>query len=169
MVTTAGYDRGDTVRRRALSRRRTTFAWTWAVALVLGSWSVSSGNEGSSPAVTPEHAGLEEKWGIRVEGIRLSAAGNIMDFRYRIVDADKALALVDRRLTPYVVDKTSGAKFTVPSSAKVGPMRQTTKYGKPKQGRTYFVLFSNPGKFVKRGSQVSVVIGDFEADGLVVQ
>jgi hypothetical protein len=31
------------------------------------------------------------------------------------------------------------------------------------------VIFNNPGRLVKKGSRVTVVIGDFKAEGLVVE
>jgi hypothetical protein len=51
--------------------------------------------------------------------------------------------------------------------AKLGSFRQTTL--RPEAGRTYFVMFANPGRFVKKGSKLTVVIGDFQAQNLVVQ
>jgi len=45
-------------------------------------------------------------------------------------------------------------------------MRQTTL--KPEAGRIYFMLFSNPNRMVKEGSSVSLIIGDFRKDGIVV-
>jgi hypothetical protein len=116
-----------------------------------------------------EQKSLEEKWGVRIESLRLSAAGNLLDFRYRIIDADKALPLVDRRNKPYLIDEASGASLAVPNTAKVGPLRQTVKYGKPKEDRIYCIMFGNPGKFVKQGNKVAVVIGDFRVENLVVE
>jgi len=112
---------------------------------------------------------LEEKWGIRIESLRLSAAGNLLDFRYRIIDEDRALPLVDRNNKAYLIDEESGKTLSVPSGAKVGPLRQTMRYGKPEEGRIYFVLFANPGGFVKPGNRVTVVIGEFSAENLVVE
>jgi hypothetical protein len=108
---------------------------------------------------------IEERWGIKIEGIRLSAADYMLDFRYRVIDPEKAANLFDRKTKPYLIDKESGAKFVVPSPPKVGPLRTTN----PAQAdRTYFILFANPGKFIKQGSKVTVVIGDFRAENLTV-
>jgi hypothetical protein len=38
-----------------------------------------------------------------------------------------------------------------------------------KAGKTYWMAFSNPGRRVKRGDRVNVVIGHFQAEGLVVE
>jgi hypothetical protein len=48
---------------------------------------------------------------------------------------------------------------------KVGQLRQGLA---PEAGRSYWMAFSNKGRLVKRGARVSVVIGQFRADGLVV-
>jgi len=45
-------------------------------------------------------------------------------------------------------------------------MRQTTL--QPQTGRIYFILFSNPNRMVKNGGSVSLVIGDFRKDGIIV-
>ena len=112
---------------------------------------------------------IEEQWGVKVESIRTSAAGNLLDFRYRILDSDKALPLVERKNKPYLIDQESGKTLGVPNGAKVGPLRQTVRYGKPKEDRIYFVLFGNPGGFIKPGDKVTVVIGDFRVANLVVE
>jgi hypothetical protein len=38
-----------------------------------------------------------------------------------------------------------------------------------KQGRIYGALFANPGRFVHAGDRVTVVMGEFRAEHLVVQ
>ena len=112
---------------------------------------------------------IEEAWGIRFESLRVSAAGAIVDFRYRIMNPAKAQPIVDRKNKPYMVAQATGEKLAVPSYPKVGPLRQTTRYGKPKLGKIYYILFANPGKNVKQGDQVTVVIGDFAVKNLVIQ
>lgn len=111
---------------------------------------------------------MEEQWGVKVESLRTSANGHMLDFRYRIMDPDKAMPLVDRGNKPYLIDQASGKVLAVPNTAKVGPLRATVRNGKPKQDRVYFVLFGNQG-LVKPGALVTVVIGDFRAENIVVQ
>ena len=112
---------------------------------------------------------IEETWGIRFESLRLSAAGSILDFRYRIMNAVKAQPIVDRKNKAHLVVQATGEKLAVPSSAKIGPMRATEKFGKPKLGKVYYILFAIPGKNVKAGDKVTVAIGDFKMENLVVQ
>jgi len=48
-------------------------------------------------------ARCEEKWGICPNGIRLSAGGYMLDFRYRVFDKEKAAPLFSREITPYLI------------------------------------------------------------------
>jgi hypothetical protein len=57
----------------------------------------------------------------------------------------------------------------VPSPPKIGPLRQTTRNSGPLAGKTYFIFFANPGKSIKAGDKVTVVIGDFKIENLAVQ
>lgn len=138
-------------------------------AAVLVSAGCATAPKGDAGSAKPETASIEERWGVKIESIRTSAAGNLVDFRYRVLDPEKAVPLVDRTNKAYLVDQATGAALAVPDTAKVGPLRATEKFGNPKEGRVYFVLFGNPGGIVKPGSRVTVVIGDFQAENLVVE
>jgi hypothetical protein len=46
-------------------------------------------------------------------------------------------------------------------------MRQTTR--RPEAGRMYWLLFANPAKYIKPGNQVTVVVGDYRLEHLVVE
>ena len=109
---------------------------------------------------------VEEKWGVQILGIRLTAAGFMLDFRYRVIDAEKASPLFDRKTKPYLIDQKTGAKFIVPNPPKIGPLRTSNK---PEQGRVYWMFFANPGRYVKPGNEVTVVIGDFKLENITVE
>ena len=105
-------------------------------------------------------------WGVDIIGVKALSSGLMLRFSYRVVNAEMAKTLNDKRATPYLVDEKTGAKLEVPTMEKVGQLRQT---GTPEVGREYWMVFANKGKFVKRGSHVDVVIGNFRANGLVVE
>jgi hypothetical protein len=86
-------------------------------------------------------------------------------FSYRVTDAQKAKALNDKKSSPSLLDEQAHVKLVVPSLEKVGELRQSAT---PEGGKAYWMVFSNKGRFVKPGDRVSVVIGKFRADGLVV-
>jgi hypothetical protein len=121
---------------------------------------------GISPAAEDLRTANEVKWGVKVLSIRLSAEGYMLDFRYRVLDSEKAMPLFDRKIKPYLVDEATGAMLVVPEPPKVGALRNTRK---PQPDRNYFILFANPGRYVQKGKQVTVVIGDFKAEHLVVE
>jgi hypothetical protein len=119
------------------------------------------------PALPASSEQIAEKCGIEVSGLFLSAGGNMVDFRYRVLDPAKAAALTKADLKPSLVDQTTGAKLIIPSTPKVGPLRQTI--AKPVPGKIYFMLFANTRHHVKSGDKVTIVAGDCKIDNLTVE
>jgi hypothetical protein len=109
---------------------------------------------------------LEERWGVKVLGIRLTAYDHMLDFRFRIIDPEKASVLLSKQTQVYAIDQATGSKLSVPRT-RLGPMRQTGV--KPPANRDYIFLFGNSGKVVKQGSYVTVVIGDLKLENLIVK
>jgi hypothetical protein len=126
------------------------------------------GAERAMPPDEPPRGGAENMLGIRMEGLRLSAAGYILDFRYRVLDPAKAAPLLDRKVRPYLLDEASGAQLGVPDTAKLGQLR-TTGRNKVRPEQDYFILFANPGRFVQAGNRMTLVMGDLRIENLVVQ
>jgi hypothetical protein len=104
-------------------------------------------------------------WGIDSLSVRWTESGEVIKFTFRVLDADKAKPLNDKKLEPSLIDETAHVKLVVPMVDKVGLLRQTSD---PEVGKTYWMVFSNKGGYVKRGDRVSILIGKFRADGLVV-
>lgn len=109
---------------------------------------------------------LVADWGIEPISIRLAASGYMLDFRYRIVNAEKAKALMDHMAKPVLVDEVSGARFMVPVMPFTGAIRASAE---PVAGKTYYMFFANPGRYVKPGNRVSIEVADRKVQGLVVQ
>ncbi len=118
-----------------------------------------------SKAISTEQ--LNERFGIEVQGIRPAAGGYMLDFRYKVVDREKAAGILGRQLVPQLIDERRQARLITPAPPKIGPLRQTG--ATLKEGRTYFVFFANPGKAVKTGDPVAVVLGELTLQGLTVQ
>ncbi len=114
-----------------------------------------------------DEAGSVAKLGIRPVAIRLTAADNMIDFRYRVVDPEKSLPMFNRQIATYLLDQGSGDRFAVPTDTKLGPLRSSSR--DPVAGKEYFIFFVNPGKVLKRGSRVTVVIGDMKIEDLTVE
>ena len=119
--------------------------------------------------LTPEQVKeLADKWGVELLGMRLTTAGYMLDFRFRVMDADKALPLFDHRIKPHIVAERSNIKLPVPMSTKVGAFRPTNRGKNIKADKTYYMIFGNPDRHVKVGEKVTVVIGDFKVEHLMV-
>jgi hypothetical protein len=71
-----------------------------------------------------------------------------------------------KQINPYLIDQGTGQKLSV-ARTRLGPMRQTAI--RPVAGRNYAILFGNTNKVVKVGSKITVVIGDFKVENLVVE
>jgi hypothetical protein len=104
-------------------------------------------------------------WGVDSLGVKWAESGEVIRFSYHVLDAVKAKVLNDKTNEPSLIDPQAGVKLVVPSMENVGQLRQSAP---PEDGKSYWVVFSNKGRLVKRGDHVSVVIGTFHADGLVV-
>ena len=118
-----------------------------------------------APASEPSDS-MADLWGIEIEGIRRTSGGYMLDFRFRVLDAAKAAPLFVRATKPYLLDPVSGATFQVPNPPKTGPLRTSNP---PKEGVVYWMFFANPGRYLEPGASVTVVIGDFQAENLIVQ
>jgi len=112
---------------------------------------------------------VNQQLGIEVIAIRRSADGYMLDFRYRVLDGSRAAVMTDHKVKPYLVHEATGARFAIPSSAKVGPLRQTQRNALPQEGRVYFMMFANPGRYTQAGDLVTVIVGDVRIEHLVVE
>jgi len=105
-------------------------------------------------------------WGIDSPSVKAAEAGELIRFSYHVLDPEKAKAINDKKIDAYLVFPDAKIRLSVPSFEKVGQLRQSSA---PEAGKTYWMAFSNPGRRVKRGDRVDVMIGTFHADGLVVE
>jgi hypothetical protein len=124
-----------------------------------------------SPYLAAQHLGSADvdyavQWGIDSMQVHQTNGGNLIRFSYRVLDTSKANVLIDKAAAPLMVSPTAHVALQVPVMDKVGPLRQATEL---ESGKTYWMVFSNKGGPVKSGDHVSVVVGSFRVDGLVVQ
>jgi hypothetical protein len=66
-----------------------------------------------------------------------------------------------------LIDEATGNRLGVPAPPKIGPLRHTGN--NLTSGRTYFILFANPARRIKSGDRVTVVLGEHQVEGLIVQ
>jgi len=105
--------------------------------------------------------------GVRPISIQLSATDYILDFRYKVIDAEKAAGIINRKTKPYLIVEKTGVRLNVPQSYKVGPLRQSAQFAQ--SNRNYFMLFANPGRLVKAGDKVTLMAGDLKLEHMTVQ
>jgi hypothetical protein len=105
-------------------------------------------------------------WGIDIVGVHPVSSGYMLRFDYRVVDPERAAVLRDRNARPFLIDEKSSTALAVPAMENVGELRQVAPL---EVGRTYYMIFGNPGKLVKPGNRVTLVAGSFRAEGMVVK
>ena len=128
----------------------------------------TSGPFRNQPSRLGKHATLyyESVWGVDSLVVKWAESGELIRFSYRVVDPEKAKALNDKKVEPALVDPQARVKLVVPQMEKIGALRQSST---PEAGKSYWMAFSNSGRPVKRGDHVDVVIGQFRAQGLIVE
>ena len=107
--------------------------------------------------------GLAARYGIDVTLIAVSAAGGLVDFRYQVVDPDKANPIIhDIDLFPRMVEESTGATLV---------MRSLPHNHKKELefGGSYFFLLPNANNALHQGSRVTLVIGDARLEHVLVK
>lgn len=140
-----------------------------SVLLVAGC--ATTGHEGAGRTASGIHGAdvaksADNPFGIDPVALRLTASGTMVDFRYRVVDPVRAKEFLKKGAHPYILDPSTGARLTVPIAAYIGALRQTAIA--PEAGKVYFILFGNTSRAVKAGNPVTLVMGDYRIEGLVV-
>ena len=108
----------------------------------------------------------EGVWGVDSLTVKYTESGEMIRFSYRVIDPEKATTLNDKKAEPSLIDPQAGVKLVVPQMEKIGQLRQSST---PIAGKSYWMAFSNSGRRVRPGDRVDVEIGNFRAQGLVVE
>jgi hypothetical protein len=155
-----------------MSRRALLVASLVAVALP---WPARGEPGGGPEAAPPPRSSAAEarsparKLGIRITALRLTAAGYMVDVRYRITDPDRARTFLARQHEElFLVDEATGARLAVPAAPKLGALRQRPK-ADVTGDREYFVFFANPGRQLRPGNKVTLVAGDVRIPHLALE
>ena len=104
-------------------------------------------------------------WGVDSLDVKTAESGELIRFSWRVLDPERAQMLNDKKATPSLIDPQAGVSLVIPVMDKIGQLRQSAT---PEAGKAYWMAFSNKGRLVKHGDRVTVVIGEFRAEGLVV-
>jgi len=112
------------------------------------------------------HMYYQGVWGVDSLTVKYTESGEMIRFSYRVIDPEKAAALNDKKAEPSLIDPQAGVKLVVPQMEKIGKLRQSST---PIADKSYWIAFSNSGRRVRPGDRVDVEIGNFRAQGLVVE
>jgi len=118
-------------------------------------------------STSPEVASARQDWGIEVVGLYRAFHGRVLDLRYNILDVGRAAAVPEESGHIYLIDQVSGRKTVLPNSPRTGSVPQNPQ--KLQAGRTYSMSFPNPGAQFQSGDKLTLVIGSFRAENLLVQ
>jgi hypothetical protein len=149
---------GLPARPRFRLRRRRTAIGLVVVLLLLGvaafAWWPSSKADVRAGTTLVTADGMAARYGIDVTLIGVTAAGGLIDFRFQVVDPDKADALLhDPDLHPVLVVEDTGETLVMTTP----PHHHATDL---QLGGTYFFLLANAHNAIHRGSLLTLVIGD---------
>ena len=138
-----------------------------------------------APAPPPAQARpntLEGQWGIQVSSVGLVMSGGAVEFRYLVVDAERALLLAQGMASAYLIDQATGTKLSMTPPTPQGPSAAHSRARMARQGGSFppspnrlsigmvnSLLLPNPGGILKSGSVVTVVVGGIQAQNVPVQ
>ena len=132
----------------------------WLPQRASGGSSVDPPPQWQRPSVSA--AGLAERSGVRLVRVAVTGGGGLLDLRYQVVDPNKAVAVHEEQTPPAIIDERSGL---VLNRLLMGHAH----HGKLKPAVSYYLIFENTGNWVRRGSEVTVLLGDAQVEHVVVK
>ena len=105
---------------------------------------------------------LEERYGLRINLIALTAAGGFVDVRLKIMDGEKAkLLLVDKSNFP-TLNTEGGVVLNAPEETKSQDIQFIT-------GGNLFIIYPNSANAIKQAASVRLVFGDISVESIQVR
>ncbi|TKJ30223.1 MAG: hypothetical protein CEE40_05525 [Chloroflexi bacterium B3_Chlor] len=105
-------------------------------------------------------AAVEERFGIRVTLLGVTADGGLIDLRFQVVDADKAATMLEPGNLPVLIAEDSGVELKLSPRSDVAHLEA---------GRVYYLLYPNAQNAIKPGTKVTVVMGGLRLEHLTAQ
>lgn len=103
---------------------------------------------------------LEERYGLQITLIGVTAGGGLVDLRFKVVDAEKARPLFkDHKNMPALIPAGSKVRLGLPGS-------HSTDYV---TGKVYYMLYGNANGIVQPGKPVSVAFGNLVLEPINAQ
>jgi len=135
-----------------------------ASAAASGAAADSAGSaEQRTAATTISVKTLEERYGIRLRLLAVTALGGMVDLRYMIMDHTKATDLAQYLGQIELIDDNSGATL------KMATGHGMHRNDRIEDGQLNFHFFANAGNAIKTGNPVTVVIGPVRLEAIDAQ
>jgi hypothetical protein len=132
------------------------------VGALIGLRVASTASSPARPAAMPTNPAIEDRYGIRISMVGATADGGLVDFRFVVVNPDKALAMLqDEAQLPVIVTENTG---TLINSATLMVAKHDLT-----PGGTYFLLYRNTQGAIKHGTPVTVKFGDLKLEHVIAQ
>jgi hypothetical protein len=111
------------------------------------------------PAVSAD--GLAQRSGVTITQVAVTGAGGLVDLRFKVLDPVKAHAVHDPATPPAIVDERSGLVVN-------RLLMSHSHSGEYQPAVTYYLVFENTNNWVRRGSRVTVLLGNVQVEHVVV-
>jgi hypothetical protein len=112
------------------------------------------------------HQVYTRTWGIDSLSIESVGSGETLRLRYRVLDPEKAITLIDGSSEAALLDPRAGVRLP---GGPVGRGDGSGRSGLVQAGGMYSVAFINEARRVLPGHRVSVSVGQFRAENLLVR
>ncbi len=109
----------------------------------------------------PPPSALETQHGIQIAQVGLTAAGGLVDVRFKVLDAAKARALLGNPANAPMLIAGDNPPLMPPHHALKG-----AKFG---NGQVFYILYPNVRSAIKPGVEVTVAMGDVRLGPVTVQ
>jgi hypothetical protein len=116
---------------------------------------------------------LEQEFGLRVDLVGMSAGGGLIDFRFTVLEPEKAAPLFEPSTTgsSSATQEQEHASTMLPvlfaeDSHTLIRARGSMSHHQPNLavGKTFFILYPNPGGEVQAGTPMSIVLGSVRVE-----
>ena len=146
------------------SGRRRLLAVVLAAATVLGcvvgAQAVFGHKSAKLPTGAISEATMEDRYGVRIDLVALTALGGLAQLRFTVLDKNKADELFHAN-KPKLMAETNGTILSAPEDAA----HKMTLL----DGAGYFLFYANAGDVLHSGDKVSIVIDGVRLEHLVVK
>jgi len=148
------------------SKKSVIIAIILVVLIVLGIYGFNAFRAARTTADQTEFTSVtqsmfEEKSGLRIQLLAVTAAGGLVDLRLQIVDAEKAKVFLDDHAN-YPALRVGGDIVLQTSEEAVAAAQDI----QIENGKSIFIMFPNTSNVIKPGDPVNIIFGDLQLEAI---